>query len=412
MDSQDVFKKNVSRRAFLEKSLKSGMACTAGPALLGCLASCAGSRGIRVPGHMGSSDLNALIDGRFRRLSIAHLPTPFEFLDVLTSELGGPRIYVKRDDQTGLAFGGNKTRKAEFIVADALDKDADVLITWGGLQSNWCRQMVAATRMFGIRPVLVLTKKEGQPVEYGGNLLLDAIMGADIRIVEPEADREEVAHRIAREEKTAGHRPYVVSVGGSRTGGSMVEPLGAISYTKAFLEIYDDAQRRKIKVTHIVHATGSGGTQAGLVAGAKAVDERITITGISIGGDKASGQAGVAEIANLTFSALGLEGAVVPEEVVVFDDYVGGGYGILNPETAEAIFLIARKEGILLDPVYTGKAMAGMMDLVKKGYFTKDDSVVFIHTGGTPALFPYGKELLEYLEKGDFAHYMDFFRRV
>jgi len=253
--------------------------------------------------------------------------------------------------------------------------------------------------MFGIKPILVLSKRDEAPVSYDGNLLLDVILGADIRLVEPGENRTKIIEQITEEEIEKGHNPYIIPVGGSRVGGSMTEPLGAIGYTKAFLEIYSEAQKRKIKIDYVVHATGSGGTQAGLVVGAKAVGVDIKIIGISVSGAKAPAQRNVSNIANNIAEVLDLKITFSPEEVIVFDDYVGEGYGILNQETADAISLLARKEGIILDPVYTGKAMLGMVDLIKKGYFDKDDGVVFIHTGGTPALFAYKEELMEFLKK-------------
>ncbi|KPK77877.1 MAG: hypothetical protein AMJ79_01855 [Phycisphaerae bacterium SM23_30] len=335
---------------------------------------------------------------RFRREKIAHLPTPLEKLDVLTAELGGPQLYVKRDDQTGLAFGGNKTRKLEFIIADALDKKAEVIITWGGEQSNWCRQTVAAARMFGIKPVLVLSQKEAGAVKYDGNLFLDALLGADIRFVAPGTDRSRITEDVTEEMRAQGHNPYVVAVGGSSVGGSMTEPIGAVSYTGAFLETYNQAQEMSIKVDYLVHASGSGGTQSGLVVGARAAAPEVKVVGISVGGAKAASQRNITEISRGVFEALGLEMTISPEEIIVFDDYVGEGYGVLNQEIADAIRLTARKEGILLDPVYTGKAMAGLMDLIKQGYFKKDDNVIFMHTGGTPALFAYKEQLLEMIK--------------
>lgn len=343
---------------------------------------------------------------KFRRVNLAHLPTPLESMRVLSYELKGPTLYIKRDDQTGLAFGGNKARKLEFIIADAFMKKTDVIITWAGVQSNWCRQTAAAARMFRIKPILVLFKGPEFPSAYDGNLLLDFIINADIRVIESEAgkiiEEEEVAaiiNNIAEDERQKGNNPYVVPVGGSRVGGSMIEPLGSISYTKAFLEIYKEAKKRKIKIDYIVLATGSGGTQAGLVVGAKALGTDIKIIGISVSREKGAVQEYVSEIANDTSKALGLRMTISPEEVLVFDDYIGDGYGILNQETADAIRLIGETEGIILDPVYTGKAMAGLVDLIKRGYLTKGDVVVFIHTGGTPALFAYNEKLLEFLTK-------------
>lgn len=345
---------------------------------------------------------------KFRRVKLAHLPTPLERMRILSYELKGPILYIKRDDQTGLAFGGNKARKLEFIIADAFMKKADVIITWAGVQSNWCRQTAAAARMFRIKPILVLFQRPESPASYDGNLLLDFILGADVRIIEAEAGKvieedevAEIINHIAEDERDKGHNPYVVPVGGSMVGGSMTQPLGAISYAKAFLEIYREAKKGKVKIDYVVLATGSGGTQAGLVVGAKALGTDIKVIGISISQDKASVQEYVSTIANDTAEALGLKMTVSPEEVLVFDNYIGEEYGILNQETADAIRLVADTEGIILDPVYTGKAMAGLIDLTRTGYFTRDDVVVFLHTGGTPALFVYKEKLLEFLKKRD-----------
>ncbi|MFC1783178.1 pyridoxal-phosphate dependent enzyme, partial [Planctomycetota bacterium] len=234
--------------------------------------------------------------------------------------------------------------------------------------------------------------------KYDGNLFLDAILGADIRFVEPGGNRNEVVDQVTEEYKAKGHNPYVVSVGGSSVGRSMTEPIGALSYTKAFLETYKQARTSGIKINHLVHATGSGGTQSGLVVGAKAVDPDVKIVGISVGGAKAGGQKSVSTISNQLAEVLRLSLNVAPEEVIIFDEYVGEGYGILNQQIADALQLMAHKEGILLDPVYTGKAMAGLIDLIKKGYFKKDDNVIFMHTGGTPALFAYKEQLLELMK--------------
>jgi len=409
MKLDDTFAEELSRRTFLKRSIRSSIAIASGPALMSTLTSCSKRGMMKTPSMIDPRHLDKRMSDNFKRLPIAHIPTPLEYMKRLSDKLGGPRIFMKRDDQTGLAFGGNKTRKLEFILADAIEKKCDSIITWGGVQSNWCRQTVAGAKMFGLKPILVLSKKDDAPPSYDGNLLLDAIMGADIRFVEPGEDRGKIAEKVTEEVKEKGQIPYVVSVGGSHVGYSMTEPLGAMSYTKAFLEIYSEAQKRRMKISHIVHATGSGGTQGGLCTGALVVDPRIKIVGISIGGDKASGQSSIVKISNKIAETLGLGISIHPEEVIVFDDYVGDGYGILNQATVDAILLLARAEGILLDPVYTGKAMSGLIDLIKNRTFKKSDHVVFIHTGGTPALFPYGKELLEYLRKGDVAYYKDFY---
>ena len=379
--------KGLSRRSFMWTSIRGGFALAAGSGMLGLLGGC--SR-VHFTGNSGrlAEDLERFV-GRFPRLRIGHLPTPFEPIDRLTSYTGGIRLWMKRDDATGLAFGGNKTRKLEFIMADAVQQGANVIITWGGLQSNWCRQTVAAARMKGVRPVLILSKKEPSDPVYDGNLLLDRLMGAELHFLEPGQDVKSKADELAEHERSMGNHPYVVAVGGSRPGGSMIKPLGALSYTEALLEIVKEAGVRKRTITHIVHASGSGGTQAGLCVGAKVVAPHVKIVGISIGGAKGASQQNIAEIANELAVMLHRDIRFSAEEIIVFDEYVGGGYGILNPETTDAIKIVAREQGILLDPVYTGKAMAGLMDLAKRGYFDKEDEVVFLHTGGTPAIFPY-----------------------
>jgi len=354
-----------------------------------------------VSGIAVAQDLEKAIKAKFERVPLAHLPTPLEEMKGLTAVLGGPTLYIKRDDQTGLAFGGNKARKLEFIFSDVLEKKADVVITGAGVQSNWARQTAAASRMFGIQPILVLSKSASKPIAYDGNLLLDVILGADVRFIEPGESRNEAMEKIAAEVKARGHRPYTVSVGGSRVGGSMTEPLGAIAYANSMHEIHAQAQEQNIDIDYVVVATGSGGTQAGMMVGAKAVDPDIKVVGIMVSpGEKSRSQKNLTDIANLTAKTLGLDMSFTPEEAIVFNDYGGEGYGILYQGVVDAIRLVARNDAVMLDPVYTGKAMAGMIDLVSKGYFEKDANVVFWHTGGTPALFVYREEILEYLKKG------------
>jgi len=331
----------------------------------------------------------------FPRKSLIFLPTPLYKLDNLTQALGGPQIYIKRDDLTGLAFGGNKSRKLEFIIQDVLNKKADVIITWASLQSNWCLQTAAAARKFGIKPILLLFKTYDLPDEYDGNLLLDFIVEADIRIKEAAkgktvsaADVKEIIEEVENEVKEWGYKPYVAPIGGSMPGGSMDKPLGAISYVNAFVEAMEQAREQGIEISHVVHATGSGGTQAGLTVGAKALSEKIKVLGISVSDDKDTFGKEVLAISQETEKALGLNLKIKKDDIVVLDEYIKEGYGVINKEIAEAIRLVSIKEGIFLDPVYTGKAMAALIDLVKKGYFKKSDNVLFFHTGGTPALFP------------------------
>ena len=345
-----------------------------------------------------ASNLGDIIRSKYERVPLAHLPIPLEAAKTFSATLGGPPIYIKRDDQTGLAFGGNKARKLEFIFADVLAKKSDVIITWAGIQSNWARQTAAAARIYGIEPILVLARGEHSP-DHGGNLLLDALMGADVRLVDADADRSEIAREIAAELTAQGKTPYVVPVGGSRAMDSMELPLGAIAYANGFYELWQQAEERGWAIDHVVLATGSGGTQAGLMVGARALAPNVEVVGISISNEKNAAKKGVAEIANATASALGLDMTFTPEETVVLDDYIGEAYGVVDASVAQAIGMLARHEGVLLDPVYSGKAMAGMIDLVKKGYFEGSRGVVFLHTGGTPALFVYEEELLKYLKQ-------------
>jgi L-cysteate sulfo-lyase len=343
--------------------------------------------------------------GKFSRVELVHRPTPFRKLDRLTESLGGPEIFIKRDDLTGLAFGGNKSRKLEFIVGDMLRKRADAVITWASTQSNWCMQTAAAARKFGIRPILVLFRTTDLAPEIDGNLLLDVILGADIRIREA-AEKGKVVkasqafvvmEEIAQEVRARGLEPYLVAVGGSLVGGDMDRPLGAVSYVEAFAEMLEQAASEGFTPDHVVHATGSGGTQAGLVVGAKALTENCRVLGISVSEPKGPISEDVRRIAGECDEALDLGLRIGPGDVIVNDEYLGSGYGAVDRDVAEVIRLVFQTEGIVLDPVYTAKAMAGLIDLVQKGVFKKTDRVVFFHTGGTPALFPYRRELLGFL---------------
>jgi D-cysteine desulfhydrase family pyridoxal phosphate-dependent enzyme len=335
---------------------------------------------------------------------LIHRPTPLRRLDRLTEELRGPEIWIKRDDLTGLAFGGNKSRKLEFIIADALDKGAEVIITWASLQSNWCLQTAAAARRYGLKPILLLFNTSELPPDHDGNLLLDRILDADIRIHEAEKGKivslEYVAailEEVANEVRESGHTPYVVSIGGSMTGWSMTQPLGAIAYLEAFIEAVEQTGAAAAGFTHIVHATGSGSTQAGLALGAKSMDENVRVIGISVSESQEVLVPIVKKIGRETANALEIDAELTDDDIIIMDEYVKGGYGIVDKDTAEAIRLLFKTEGIVLDPVYTGKAMAALLDLIRKGFFQKGDRVLFFHTGGTPALFPYRKPLLELL---------------
>jgi len=349
-------------------------------------------------------EIKKKIEG-FPKKNLIPLPTPLQKLESLSRALGGPEIYIKRDDLTGLAFGGNKSRKLEFIIQDALNKNADVIITWAGVQSNWCLQTAAVARKFGMKAILILFKIYDLPEEYDGNLLLDYILDADVRIKEAEGgkvlkmeDVQEILDEVKKEVLDKGCSPYVAPIGGSMAGGSMEEPLGAIAYVNAFVETLEQSEEQDLEINYILHPSGSGGTQAGLAAGAKALKEDIKVLGISVSDDKESFGKEVLDIAKDTEKSLGFDLVVEKENIIVFDEYIKEGYGILNREVSEAIRFMAVKEGIFLDPVYTGKAMVALMDLINKGYFKKEDKIVFFHTGGTPALFPNKHQLVNFLK--------------
>lgn len=356
------------------------------------------------------TELSKRIDDTFPGCGFAHLPTPLERMEKLSKRLNGVNLFIKRDDQTGLAFGGNKTRKLDLIMADVLERGCDSVITWAGIQSNWCRQTVAAARKVGVKPILILFNRSNLPSEVDGNYFIDLLFNAEVKIVEVEtganimdldAVSEYINEAVDRETKK-GNKPYVASIGGSVTEGSMTQPLGAISYTSAFLEIAEQTAAQDVFPDYIVLASGSGSTHAGLTVGAQLVRARTKIVGISVSGDKAEVTDCVKTIAEETLEALG-ETADLTDGVIVFDDYNKKGYGILNKEIVRAISLVAETEGILLDPVYTGKAMAGLLDLIERGYFEKGENIVFLHSGGTPALFPYREQIMDYLGNNNFA---------
>lgn len=316
----------------------------------------------------------------YPKANLAFLPTPLEKIERFSSEVGDINIYMKRDDNTGLAMGGNKARKLEFLMGDAKSKGADTVLTTGGPQSNHARMTAAAARRLGMEPILVLKGRE--PAVRQGNLLLDDLLGADVRFVDTK-DYGEIHGKmgeIASQLESRGRKPYIIPLGGST-------PLGALGYVEAFLEIMNQADEMGIKVDYIVNAVGSGGTHAGLLVGAYLSGKDVEIVGISVDAEKGVFQNDIARIATECSRLLNNDREFKPEDIIVFDEYVGEGYGIVNNETVEAITLMARTEGIILGPVYTGKAMSGLIDLIKKGYFKQGSNVVFIHTGGTPALF-------------------------
>jgi D-cysteine desulfhydrase family pyridoxal phosphate-dependent enzyme len=325
-----------------------------------------------------------MLTDRVPRVRLAHLPTPLDELPRLTRALAGPRLLVKRDDETGLAAGGNKTRKLEFSVGEALRQGADTLVTLGAVQSNHARQTAGAAAAHGLRCVLVL--RGDAPAAATGNLLLDHLLGARV-VFSGNRTREEVAGEIVAEERAAGHRPFLIPVGAS-------DEIGAAGFVAAMEEVQGQLRERDLTVDRVVVATSSFGTQAGMCVGAKALGFPAQIAGIAIDSPREEVQAGVAAIAARLCSRLGLDVSVSPEEVVAYDGYLGGGYAVMGEPEREAIRLTARHGGILLDPVYTGRAMAGLIDLIRRGEIGKDETVLFWHTGGSPALYAYADELM------------------
>jgi L-cysteate sulfo-lyase len=317
------------------------------------------------------------------RVSIAHLPTPLEPLPRLTAELDGPELWVKRDDQTGLATGGNKARKLEFLVADALAQEADTLITAGAAQSNHARQTAAAAAKFGLACRLVL--RGGEPPQVQGNLLLDRLLGAEVAWA-GSRPLAEVMAQVAGELQAAGRRPYIIPYGGSN-------PVGASGYVAAIEELLTQSTERDLHFDHVVLASSSGGTQAGLMVGARALGYGGRILGISVDQQTGPLQHLLADLATATAAHLGLGLTFAPGDFAIDDCYLGGGYGVVGELEREAIRAMACTEGVLLDPVYTGRAFGGLLDLIHRCTFGPGERVLFWHTGGTVGLFGYGEEL-------------------
>ncbi len=314
------------------------------------------------------------------RLRIAHLPTSVEPMPRLSNALGGPRLLIKRDDQTGLAMGGNKTRKLELLVAEAQANGAKTLITAGAIQSNHCRQTAAAAARYGFQCILVLYspfQPEALPADEipSGNLLLDRLLGAEI-VWARRIEREQALQQTFQSAWEQGRRPYLIPYGGSN-------PTGAAAYTLAMQEL----MQQEARPDWIVFPSSSGGTQAGLALGARLFDFGGKVLGISVDEPQDVLQARVARLASQCADLLGEDCHFEPDEILVNADYLGEGYGVMGEAEAEALRLFARYEGILLDPVYTGRAAAGMIDLIRKGFFSRQETVLFWHTGGVPALF-------------------------
>ena len=319
--------------------------------------------------------------------SLAQLPTPIQSLPALTRALGGPELLIKRDDQTGLAFGGNKTRKLEFLVGQALAQGADTLVTAGAAQSNHCRQTAAAAAKAGLKCELLLNgKKPELPV---GNLLLNELLGATEHWIErPQLPAK--LRELPEQLRTQGCKPYVIPVGGSNG-------VGATGYVLAMLELADQLRTSGQSVDHIMFGSVSGGTQAGMVLGARITGFAGQLHGLSIDKSESEHEAyeeEVAQIANECADYVGSDARLTKDDIKVIYGYMGEGYGIVGDLEREAIRLMARYEGILLDPVYAGRAFGALVDSIRKEVFKRGETVLFWHTGGAPALFAYAKELV------------------
>jgi D-cysteine desulfhydrase len=327
---------------------------------------------------------------KFPRRRYTEGQTPIEKLTRLSAELGGPTIYVKRDDLLGLMGGGNKTRKLEFLVADALSQGADTLITCGAVQSNHCRLTLAAAVKEGMKCRLVLEERvEGSyNPEASGNNFLFRLLGVEkIKVVPGGSnmmkEMQDAADDVAAEERKA----YIIPGGGST-------PVGATGYVACAEEILAQAFEKGLNIDHIVCASGSAGTHAGLVAGFYGNNSNIPVIGVNVSRTKNEQEELVYDLVQSTAAHVMIKSSIPREAVVCFDEYVGPGYSLPTPEMVEAVRMLAMTEGILLDPVYTGKAMSGLIDLIRKGYFSKDENVLFVHTGGSPAIYAYIQEFL------------------
>ncbi len=322
---------------------------------------------------------------RFPRIRLAHLPTPLEPMPRLSALLGGPEIWIKRDDCTGLSTGGNKTRKLEFLMAEAVAQGADIVLTQGATQSNHARQTAAAAAKLGMDCHILLEDRTGynEPnYRLNGNVLLDVLHGATIEHRGPGLDMNAEMTAVAETFRAKGRKPYAIVGGGSN-------PTGALGYVNCALELLGQMVDGGLVFDHMVTATGSAGTHAGLIVGLKALNAQLPLLGIGVRAPRETQEANVFRLAQATEEKLGVQDVVARGDVVANCDYIGKGYGIPADSTLEAINLFARTEAILLDPVYSGKGAAGLIDLVRTGQFTKGQRILFLHTGGAIGLTGY-----------------------
>ena len=331
---------------------------------------------------------------QFPRVTLCHGPTPLEPMPRLTESLAGPNLFIKRDDCTGLGTGGNKTRKLEFLIGEALSENADIVVTQGAVQSNHVRQTAAAACRTGLDCHGLLERRvpnAGEDYETTGNVFLDHMFGATLEFRAPGLDMNAEAMAVAENLRAEGRRPYFIPGGGSN-------PTGALGYAVCAGELVAQAEERNMKIDWIVMGTGSTGTQAGLVAGLFALDANIPVMGVSVRQNRDVQIKAVHKLVETTALKIGCDPAPV-SKVIVDDGFVGDGYGIPAGSTLEAIMLAARMEGILLDPVYSGKGFAGLVAMVRDGFFKTGDNVVFLHTGGSAALFAYQDVLSKHFQQ-------------
>jgi L-cysteate sulfo-lyase len=328
------------------------------------------------------------------RIRLAELPTPVEYCPRLTAYLGGPRIYVKRDDLTGLGLGGNKVRKLEFVLAEALSQGADTIVSAGVVQSNTVRQVAAATAKLGLdfHAAIITDRVPNVDPDYpeSGNMLLDALFGMKVHPCSIKENRIVVMQHIADELRKQGKKPYIIPYGVSNV-------LGALGYVNCVLELVMQMQSHTLSFDAIVHASGSSGTQSGLVVGTAALLPAVRILGIDIDAEPERVRRDVVRLSYELAAYLHQKPEDLDQRIEVIAGYAGPGYGIPTPEMVEAVSLFARLEGILLDPVYAGKGAAGLVGLVRQGRFSKEDTLLFLHTGGTPALYAYRSAFARHL---------------
>ena len=319
---------------------------------------------------------------KFERIKLGHFPTPIEHLKNVSKHLDGPNIFIKRDDCTGLATGGNKTRKLEFLIPDAIKNKAELIVTVGAIQSNHARQTAAACSLKGLKCLIILEQRLKDPPDAymnSGNVFLNKLLGAKIMLCPKDQDILEYSTKVVEDIKSKGTNVYFIPGGGSNS-------IGALGYVECFNEILKE--NNKYNLTHIVHATGSSGTQAGLLAGKKYFQSQLQIIGISVRYEKKIQEEKVYNEAKKACEKLKCD-VLDRSEVVAYDDYIGSGYGEPTDGMIEATNLLAKKEAILLDPVYSGKGFAGLIGLIRQKKFTKEDNILFIHTGGAVSLSAY-----------------------